>query len=263
MRRVSCSSFVERERERDRERERERERERDAPLDVVLLADNVLGDLEPQLLAQEVVVLGALGAQLGELDVVDLERQVDARLVHAHLRVDAHARLDAAVRPRDAQRIVEVVQRVACARVGRREVEEAQEGGLVRGRGRRRVQRHERVVHGRVGVVRCEDAVLEVADEVLGRLGRRGRGSDARRGEGGDEAADVELRLSEERVDGLPRRVADEDGGEAVVQVDRVLQGERESVSGRVGRAVRARDAPACSEPAAPWSSPRARCGAR
>lgn len=79
---------------------------RDARFDVVFLANDVAGDLEPQLFPKQVVIFRLVGVDLGELEVVALEREVDARLVQAHLGVNEYASLHALVSAAEAQSIV-------------------------------------------------------------------------------------------------------------------------------------------------------------
>lgn len=191
-----------------------------ARLDVVLLPDHMLRHLQPQLLPQQIVLLRLVRAHLSQLEIVLLQRQLDALVIQPHLRIDHDARLGTLVRATEAERVVEVVVGVVGVRVCRGGFEEADEGAFIdlgrrgrrrgRGRGAGCEEGDEGVVDCWVGVVLLEDGVEEVPNEVLCR-GRRGgaggsggeRGRWSRCGESGDEAADGEARLAEEDVDGL------------------------------------------------------------
>jgi hypothetical protein len=142
----------------------------------------------------------------------------------------------------EAEGAVEVVVGSLGVGVRRGGFEESDEGGVVdlrrwgcrrggsrRGRGRgSSEERNERVVHRRIRAVLFENGVEEVPDLVFcrGRRwrrcgGRRGRWS--RSGKSWNEAADREAGLAEEDVDGFFGRVAKEDGGVAVVEVEVLL----------------------------------------
>jgi hypothetical protein len=145
---------------------RSRKRTRSIRLDIVLLPNDVASDFEPQLFAKDVVVLGLVGVHLGELEIIVLERQVDAGFVQSHLRVDEYARLHSLVRPTQSQRVVEVVVRVAGGRVVGTNGEEVEEVGLVGGRVGGK-EGEQGVVDRGICVLELEDRVLEVFDDVL------------------------------------------------------------------------------------------------
>ena len=62
-------------------------------LDVLLVLDDILRNLEPQLLAQLVIVFRHIRVDLRQLKIVLLESKVDAALIQTHLRIYMHARL--------------------------------------------------------------------------------------------------------------------------------------------------------------------------
>ena len=65
-------------------------------LDVLLVLDDILRNLEPELLAQLVIILGHISIDFRKLQVAFLQCEVNAVLPQAHLRVDMHARLRSA-----------------------------------------------------------------------------------------------------------------------------------------------------------------------
>ena len=96
--------------------QREKE-DANAHLDILLVLDDVLRDLEPELLPQLVVVLRHVRIDLRELQVSLFERKVHAVLPEAHLRVYVHTGLRPASLLAQSQRVVEIVVRLPCERI--------------------------------------------------------------------------------------------------------------------------------------------------
>jgi hypothetical protein len=100
-------------------------------LDVLLILDDILCDLEPELLPQSFVLDRRLvRAAHRQLDVSLLQRQIDAALPQPHLAVDVRARSDPRVRHAETEGVVEVIVRTLCSGVGGSGGQEGEEGGV-------------------------------------------------------------------------------------------------------------------------------------
>lgn len=86
-------------------------------LDVLFVLDDILRNLEPKLLPQLVIVLRHIRIDLRQLEIILLERKVDAAFVQPHLGVYMHAWLGPPRLLAQTQCIVEVIIRPASERI--------------------------------------------------------------------------------------------------------------------------------------------------
>ena len=91
--------------------------DRDIHLDVLFVLDHIFRDLEPELLAELVIILGHVCVDLRKLQVTLLERKVHTVLPETHLGVDVHAGLRPPALFAQPQCVVQVVVRLPSERI--------------------------------------------------------------------------------------------------------------------------------------------------
>mmetsp|Transcript_24449 Transcript_24449/g.61899 ORF Transcript_24449/g.61899 Transcript_24449/m.61899 type:complete len:205 (-) Transcript_24449:332-946(-) len=135
--------------------------ERDCLPNISFLGNGVLGDLEPQTLAQLLAVLGGIGICLGQFNVSELQCRVDSLLTPASQRKDPDPCLPLSLSRAEPHAIIQVQGPPTATTVLLQEPDEALFIGLLR------VEGCEVFEHDRVRAAQVLDAVLKVANGLV------------------------------------------------------------------------------------------------